>query len=122
MSLDLILAGAAGGVVGATTVMASRAVSAAVTNLTKRTRATKAFTPTSERPGPPALSPDVVPLTEWDTTRSTLPDVGWPAEPNADATAHARLRERQLSDFADELAGDDPVLRERLRRFEGGFR
>lgn len=34
--------------------------------------------------------------------------------------AHAVAVRRQVSDYADLLAGDDAELRERLRRFEGG--
>ena len=124
MSLDLILAGAAGGVVGATTVLAAQAVSAAVTNLTTRTRATKSSEPstrTSGQPEPSLLIPHVGPDTEWETTGSTTPDVTPRTAPDVEATAHARLRERQLAEFADKLAGDDRILRERLRRFEGGL-
>lgn len=36
--------------------------------------------------------------------------------------AHLEHMRGQVSDFADVLAGDDPVLRERLRVFEGGGR
>ena len=34
---------------------------------------------------------------------------------------HAARLDAQLSDYADHLAGNDPVLREWLRRFEGGL-
>lgn len=33
---------------------------------------------------------------------------------------HAEAVQAQVSRYADTLAGDDPVLRQRLRRFEGG--
>lgn len=38
----------------------------------------------------------------------------------ADFAAHASAVRRQVSEYADVLAGDDPELRERLRRFEAG--
>lgn len=93
MNLDLILAGAAGGVVGATIVLAARTVTAAVSTWVAKK--------------PSRIEP-------------TTPSVTLPIEPEV-VTAHARLRERQLAEFADHLAGDDLVLRERLRRFEGGL-
>lgn len=34
-------------------------------------------------------------------------------------TTHARAMQQQVARFADTLAGDDVVLRERLRNFEG---
>ena len=34
--------------------------------------------------------------------------------------AHSDSMRRQVSEFADKLAGGDPLLRERLRRFEAG--
>ena len=123
MSLDLLLAGAAGGVVGATTVLAARAVSAAVTTLTTRTRATNSPRPSrpiSDHPEPSLFTPHVEPHAEWHSAGSTTPEATSATEPDTTAT-HARLRERQLADFADQLAGDDLVLRERLRRFEGGL-
>lgn len=33
---------------------------------------------------------------------------------------HSASMRHQVMEFADKLAGDDPVLRERLRRFETG--
>lgn len=36
--------------------------------------------------------------------------------------AHLEAMRGHVSDFADKLAGDDPVLRERLRSFEWGGR
>ncbi|MCX6405514.1 MAG: hypothetical protein NTV28_01200 [Propionibacteriales bacterium] len=38
----------------------------------------------------------------------------------ANFAAHIASMRSQVSDFADKLAGDDPLLRERLRVFEGG--
>jgi len=38
----------------------------------------------------------------------------------ANFAAHIASMREQVSDFADKLAGDDPLLRERLRVFEGG--
>lgn len=38
----------------------------------------------------------------------------------ADFAAHASAVRRQVSEYADVLAGGDIALRERLRRFEGG--
>ncbi len=35
-------------------------------------------------------------------------------------TTHAEARRQQVAHFADTLAGDDLVLRERLRQFEWG--
>jgi hypothetical protein len=40
----------------------------------------------------------------------------------ANFAAHLEHMRGQVSDFADALAGDDPLLRERLRMFEGGDR
>lgn len=123
MSLDLILAGSAGGVVGAATVLAARAVSAAVTNRPAMPRATKSprpSRPTSDHPEPSLFTPRVRPHAEWHSAGSTTPEATPATEPDTTA-AHARLRARQLAEFADQLAGDDRVLRERLRRFEGGL-
>lgn len=111
MSLDLIFAGAAGGVVGAVTVLAAQAVPAAVAKMGRAT---------SSHPEAHPFAEEALPCTGRDTTGSSPPEATPRTEPGTTA-AHARLRERQLSDFADELAGDDPVLRERLRRFEGGL-
>lgn len=38
----------------------------------------------------------------------------------ADFAVHASAVRRQVSEYADVLAGGDVALRERLRRFEGG--
>ena len=38
----------------------------------------------------------------------------------ADFAVHASAVRRQVSEYADALAGGDVALRERLRRFEGG--
>ena len=38
----------------------------------------------------------------------------------ADFAVHASAVRRQVSEYADVLAGGDASLRERLRRFEGG--
>jgi hypothetical protein len=38
----------------------------------------------------------------------------------ANFAAHIASMRSQMSDFADKLAGDDPLLRERLRSFERG--
>lgn len=38
----------------------------------------------------------------------------------ADFQAHATAVRAEVSRYADLLAGDDPVLRQRLRQFEGG--
>jgi hypothetical protein len=83
MSLDLILAGAAGGVVGAATVLAAQAVTAAVAKMGR---------PTSSHPEPHPFAEEALPWTGRDTTGSSTLDITAPTEPNAEATAHARLR------------------------------
>ncbi len=40
----------------------------------------------------------------------------------AEFATHALAVRRQVAEFADQLAGDDPVLRARLRQFEAGER
>ena len=61
MSLDLILAGATGGMVGAAVVIATQAVTATF-------------------------------ITNWTTMAKASWDTASPAAPDAEATAHARLR------------------------------
>lgn len=39
---------------------------------------------------------------------------------SAQFAQHSQSMRQQVTQFADTLAGDDPVLRERLRQFEGG--
>lgn len=55
------------------------------------------------------VDPDARPLT--DTDREAVA---------TEFATHAEAVRRQVSEYADALAGDDAVLRERLRRFEDG--
>lgn len=57
------------------------------------------------------LSEDEVVLFEADYQELSL-----------EVARHAAAVQRQVSHYADVLAGDDTVLRERLRQFEGGGR
>ncbi|MBZ5736073.1 hypothetical protein K8Z61_16380 [Nocardioides sp. TRM66260-LWL] len=56
---------------------------------------------------------------ELDLDEETLQEIDREAVA-ADFAAHASAVRRQVSEYADVLAGDDPELRERLRRFETG--
>lgn len=56
---------------------------------------------------------------DLDMAEETLQEIDREAVA-ADFAVHASAVRRQVSEYADALAGGDVALRERLRRFEGG--
>lgn len=59
------------------------------------------------------------PVIDLELDEETLQEIDRKAV-TVDFAAHASAVRRQVSEYADVLAGGDIALRERLRRFEGG--